>query len=272
MIDMRNRLELEVSPEISLIHDPSHGEGKTSGMGKGMFLSYKGVLCAGESAGLGLPVLKMKGKTFFPSLSSVRPIGPTMVETTFRMDRVLVWYLGENRVPEWFGRGAERIVEEYMKSVSLQHRLLKLREAVFPLLQIGNEMAPAEDRGLCTSRYEAGDGAVRVSIDAVCLEGKGMLAVLNECDGSNFTRLRIGERLLEGSAIPAWRETTFDAAFESLPLGLGMTLSPCEGQDSARYRVFCGREVGVGLDWAGLAIVSPVPVFSYRIRFHTPAG
>ncbi len=269
---MRDRVELRVSPDITLVHDPFHREGKTSGMDKGMFLALKGTPCAGESAGLGLPVLKLRGKTYFPSLSSVRSISPTAVEMTFRMDRVLMWYLGEHKAPDWFGWISERIVEGYVKKVSLQHRLLKLREAVFPVLRIRNEMTRGKGVGSCISRYEAGDGEVRVCIDAVWPGGEGMLAVLNESDGRKFSRLRIGEHLFEDAGIPAWRETAFGAVFESPSLGLGVSLSPCEGEGPARYRVFCGREVGAELNWAGLAVVSPSPVFSYRIQFHSPAG
>jgi len=269
---MRNRLEIRISPELSLLHDPCRHEGKTSGMGKGMFPAFRGVACAGESAGVGLPVLKTKARTFFPSLSSARKAGPSVIEKTFRMDRVIVWYLGKSRIPEWFGWMAEHVVEQYMKRARLQHGLLGLREAVFPLLRIRSEMATEEDRGRCLSRYEACDGGVRVSIDAASLEGRGRLIVLNECDGRRFTRVRMGERLCEGSRIPAWDETTFDAVFESPSLGIGLSLSPGEGEAADRYAVFCGREVGAGLNWAGLAIECPMPAFSYRVRFHSPAN
>lgn len=269
---MRDRIELKVSPEIALIHDPHHHKGKTSGMDKGMFLAVRGVPCAGESAGLGLPVLVVQGRTFFPSLSSAEPIGPTLIEKTFRMDRVLVWHLGKNRAPEWFGRAAERIAEIYAKSFSLQRGLLGLRGAVFSLLRIRSGMVRGEDRGCCVSRYEVGNGEVRVCIDASSLRGGGMLTVLNEGDGRSFTRLRIGKMLFEGSGIPAWRKTTFDAVFESPSLGLGMSLSPGRREESARYTLFCGREVGTGLDWAGLAVAYPRPAFFYHVRFHPNPG
>ncbi len=103
------------------------------------------------------------------------------------------------------------------------------------------------------------------------MTGGGRLMVLNECDGRRFSRLRIGDRLFEGSGIPAWAGTTFDAVFESALLGIGMSLSPGEGETPDRCAVFCGREVGAGLDWAGLAIECPMPAFSYGVKLHVPA-
>ena len=69
------------------------------------------------------------------------------------------------------------------------------------------------------------------------------------------------------SSIPAWEEADFDAELRSSRLGLGLSLSP-EGPDTRNYRLYCGREVGRGLNWAGFALAHEQPYLSYRISIH----
>lgn len=263
-------LELVIEEGLSLVHDPRVQEGKTAGMAKGLFVCCRGRLCAGESAGLGLPVWKTGDETVFPSLISVRSSGEGAIEMVFELDRTLVWHIAGKRTPAWFGRAASHLVKAYMKKTFLQQGLLALRSMVFSLFDVQSTMVPCTDRGHCRVTYEKSRQGVHVSIDGSALQGQGSLIVLNELDGRLFNRLRVGEVVLQEEQIPGWHAVTSDAVLESPSLGLGMSLSP--GEERARCRVFCGREVARGLDWAGLALVCAEPVLGYEVRFHSCAA
>jgi hypothetical protein len=265
---MENRFELVISEGLSLVHDPSVHEGKTRGMAKGLFLCHNGRLCAGESAGLGLPVWKTQHETFFPTITSMRSIGQTTVQKDFRMDRVLVWYMAGEKAPAWFRQAMEHSVNEYMKRPSLQHHLLRLRDIVFKLLALYSTMVPVAERGHCRVTYETTSQGLNVRIDVSSLKGKGQLFMLNELDGRTFNRLRVGDRVLQEAEIPAWQAVPFDAILENSSQDLGISLSPGGYEDHLNYNLFCGREVGLGLDWAGLVITGQQPVLAYQVHFH----
>ena len=94
------------------------------------------------------------------------------------------------------------------------------------------------------------------------------MIVLNEVDGQSFTRLRVGERILHDVEISSWQAVPFEAILESPSLDLGISLSPGSGRDIWPCRVYCGREVSLGLDWAGFAVMSKETVVDYQVLFH----
>ncbi len=256
--------ELLLTEDLSLVHAPGVRQGKTRDMAKGLFLLYQGRMCAGESAGFGLPVFKTARQTYFPSLSSIKSIGGTIIVTEFRMDRVLVWRIAGKKFPDLVSRVIEHLVNVYMKRPAMQKRLLRLREFILESCAITSTMVQGTDQGRCRVVYEATAQGVHVCVDGGSIQGRGELMVLNEVEGRSFTRLRIGDRILRDAEIPSWKGVDFGSVLESPVLGLGISLSFARGSCS----VFCGREVSLGLDWAGFAIMSKTPVVDYQVHFH----
>jgi hypothetical protein len=264
--NMKNRIELKISDDISLIHDISVHCGKTTDMAKGLFLYCKGRLCAGESAGMGLPVWKTAHRTIFPTLLSANVINETVMEKVFQMDRVLVWQIACRRMPEWFSILVEKIVEGFMKMPAGQHRLLKLRTIVMSCLGIRSSMEQGSDRGLCRVVYEATTKGLMVKIDGRSIMGKGRLLMLNEVDGGTFDQLKTGDNLLHDTELPAWKKVSFNTILASTDLHVGFSLTPGVTEDWTLFQVFCGREVALGLNWAGLAITNPHHTFIYKVN------
>jgi hypothetical protein len=266
---MKDTIELKLSDDISLIHDVSVNCGKTTDMAKGLFLCCKGRLCAGESAGMGLPVWKTAHQTIFPTLFSVGVISETAIEKVFQMDRVLVWHIVGRKTPVWFSLLVEKLVCGFMKMPALQHRLLKLRTIVMSCLDIRSSMKPGPDRGLCRVVYEATPKGFIVKIDGRSIMGHGRLLMLNEVDGGAFDQLTTNDHSLHDSEIPAWKKVSFNTLLASTILKLGFSLTPGVREDCSSFQVFCGREVALGLNWAGLAITNPHHTFTYMVNIQT---
>jgi hypothetical protein len=260
---------LTVSEEISLIHDPSVHEGKTKGMAKGLFLCCRGKPCAGESAGLGLPVWKTRNQTYFPTLKSMKSIGMSTIQKDFRMDRVVAWNIAGKKAPAWFNRAIGLLVDEYMKRPALQQRMLRFRDNFLAAYPVGSMMVQSEERGLCRVFYEKTPGGLIVRVDGSTLHGQGQLIMLNELDGITFNRLKTGDIVWTDAEIPAWCEVSFDTILESTSLSLGISLSPGWYGDFTGSQLYCGREVASGLNWAGLALMSRQQILTYQINFHS---
>jgi hypothetical protein len=268
-VNMKDSIELKISDNISLIHDVSVHCGKTTDMAKGLFLCCKGRLCAGESAGFGLPVWKTRHQTIFPTLFSANVISETAIEKVFQMDRVLVWHIVGRKTPAWFSHLVERLVEGFMKMPAIQHRLLKLRTIVMSCLDIRSSMEPGPDRGLCRVVYEATPEGFIVKIDGRSIMGQGRLLMLNEVDGSTFDQLTTNDHSLQDLEIPAWKKVSFNTLLASTVLNVGFSLTPGVAEDCSSFHIFCGREVALGLNWAGLAITNPRHTFTYRVNIQT---
>lgn len=264
---VQDRYALKISDDIALIHDVSVHAGKTRAMAKGLFLCCQGRLCAGESAGIGLPVWKIRCQTFFPSLESVRAINANAIEKVFRMDRALVWYVAGKRAPAWFSRLLERLVDVFMRLPSLQYRLLSLRDLVMKHLSLQSVMEQGPMVGICRVVYEAEPQGLAIKVTGSSIMGAGQLIMLNEVDGMTFDRLRIGEQVVQAGDIPAWKETLPDTRLESTVLDIGLSLAPLTGDSPSSYRVFCGRELAHGLDWSGLAIMPVKKDCTYHLHF-----
>jgi hypothetical protein len=266
---INDRTDLMISDEISLIHDSLVHEGKTKGMAKGPFLSCRGKLCSGESAGLGLPVWKTRNQTFFPTLVSMKPIGLTTIQKDLRMDRVVAWNIAGKKAPVWFNRAMELLVDEYMKRPSLQQHMLRFRDNLLSAYSVDSTMVQSGERGLCRVFYETTPQGLIVRVDGSALHGQGQLIMLNELDGLTFNRLKMGDIVWTDKDIPAWSEVPLDTILESTSLNLGISLSSGWYGDLTGSRLYCGREVASGLNWAGLAIMSQQQILTYQVNFHT---
>lgn len=264
---MVDRIEILLSDGLSLVHDQTVQEGKTRDMAKGLFLCWRGKLCAGESAGLGVPVWKTGHQTVFPTLTSVKSIGKTSLEKEFCMNRILVWHLAGRQAPAWFSKGMEKLVNEYMKRTALQNHLLKIRDIVYKLCRLHSTMAAGPETGHCKVFYETMQDGLNVHVDGSSIQGQGQLIVLNEVDARSFNHLRIDNRIWKESEIPAWQSVPFNAQLQSPLLGLGISVTPGGSGDPSCYSLYCGREVALEIDWAGLAITNEQSVFTYQIQF-----
>jgi hypothetical protein len=260
-------LTLSLSDTLSLIHAPSIGEGKTAVMAKGLFLCYQDEIFAGESAGFGLPVLKTRQQTVFPSFVSARLLMPTVLEKVYRLDLVVSWQLFGIKVPYFFSAAMEKITELYMQQPRCQQFLLKVRRVLVSLFYIQNTMVPGRSQGDCRVLYATDAQRLIVTVDGQALQGKGELILLNEVAGLPFTRLRTGLRIQEGNNIPAWQSCSFETVFENPMRHLGFLVSPLEKEGSSHWRLAGGREVTRGLNWAGLALTTDQLLFSYWINF-----
>lgn len=266
------RHELVISRDLSLVHDSCVHQGKTGGMDKGLFLCLRGRLCAGESAGFGLPVWKTDAQTFFPTLRSMEITGTTAIHKVFSLDRVIVWRISGIKAPERFARIMERLVDAYMKKTAMQGLLLKVRDTAFSLFRVRSSMEPCKGQGFCDVTYEAAPQGMQVHVQGRLPENKGSLIMLNEADGTSFSALRTGNDLLEGKGIPAWKRASFHAAFESPILDIGFSVWPGKSEDPSECTVFSGRELGYGLDWAGISLMNAKESFTYEVRFKSLKG
>jgi hypothetical protein len=262
------RCELAASGGITLVHDPAVHEGKTRGMAKGLFFSYRDELCTGESAGLGLPVWKTGRQTYFPTLASMESIGPTTLRKDFRMDRVVSWQISGKKAPAWFHRAMELLADQYMKMPSLQQRMLRIRDGFLSACPVNSFMVQGTEKGFCRVYYEVRPQGMVIQVDAGSLHGQGRMFMLNELDGTAFNRVRMADTVWTDEEIPAWREVPFETTLESTRLGIGISLSPGWYGDFTGLSLYCGRETASGLNWAGLALMSGQQFLTYQVNFH----
>jgi hypothetical protein len=130
-------------------------------------------------------------------------------------------------------------------------------------------MVQGVERGLCRVFYETTPQGLIVRVDGSALHGQGQLIMLNELDGLTFNRVKMGDVVWTDEEIPAWREVPFNSILESTSLGIGISLSPGWYGDLTGSQLYCGREVASGLNWAGLALMSPQQIVTYQISFHS---
>jgi hypothetical protein len=259
--------KLQISDQLTLIHDTSQHHGKTAGMAKGLFLCYQDVLYAGESAGFGVPVWKTSRQTYFPTLVTARWQERNVFEMVFRLDRLVRWQVLGIPMPGSFSAALEKITRTYMQRPEQQKFLLRVRNALFGMLQMKSSMKCDSDQGDCLVTYEAQTEKLLIAVDGRSLRGEGELIMLNEVAGRPFTRLRIGESVQDGHDIPAWQPCPRTATLENPAAGIGFSIFSAESQPPPHWHLHCGREVGRGLNWAGLELTADRDIFSYGIAF-----
>lgn len=258
---------LPISDEISVVHAPAIGEGKTEHMAKGLFLSHRGQVLAGESSGFGLPVLRTRCRAYFPSLVSARPIDRTRFEMVFQLDLEERLRILGIKIPKVFGWFVTVLLHVYMSMPRCQRYLLKFGEVVRSLFRVRTSLVPGVNQGRCRVIYKTGEGVLSITVDASPLRARTQLILLNEVAGLPFDRVRIGERVWEGAQIPGWKIVPFGAALESRSVGCGFGL--CAPDDGVcAWRLACGREVARNLNWAGFALTTNRSQVSYRVIFY----
>jgi hypothetical protein len=263
------REKLPVSEQLFLVHDPSHEEGKTAGMAKGLFLGYQDEIFAGESAGFGLPVWKTARKTYFPTLVVSRRLRENLFVAVYRLELAVRWQLLGVRMPQFFSTALEILSRGYMQRPRNQQFLLKVRDVLFGLLRTESTMGTVPSQGDCRVMYETRPGHLLVTVDGRKLQGDGDLILHNEVAGRPFNRLRVGSLVQEGSAIPAWQSCPFTAILENPAAGIGFSLLPSDGWLQLDVQLAAGREVGRRLNWAGLELTVDQQRFCYGISFST---
>lgn len=259
--------KLQISDQMILIHDASQHYGKTAGMAKGLFLCYQDELYAGESAGFGVPVWKTSRQTYFPTLVTARRQERNVFEMVFRLDRLVRWQVLGIPMPGSFSAALEKITRAYMKRPEQQKFLLRVRNALFGMLQMESSMKCDSDQGDCLVTYEAQTEKLLIAVDGRSLRGEGELIMLNEVAGRPFNRLRIGELIQDGHDIPAWQPCPSTATLENPAAGIAFSIFAAESQGPPHWHLHCGREVGRGLNWAGLELTADRDIFSYGIAF-----
>lgn len=258
---------LPLSDTLSLIHAPAIAEGKTALMAKGLFLSEQDQIYAGESAGFGVPVWKSRQHTVFPSLLSVRLFTPNVIEKVYRLDMVLTWRIFGINMPRAFPIAMEKITAFYMRQPVHQQLLLSVRDALCALFRVRSTMVPSCSHGECRVLYTTAAQRLDVTVDGQKLQGQGELILLNEVSGVPFTRLCLGQHILEGRDIPSWQPCTFETMFVNPETGLGFALIVPPNAASVRWRLAFGREIARGLNWAGVALTTAQRQFSYGLNY-----
>lgn len=263
-------ITLSLSQGLYLTFAPfTRGPGKTADMAKGPFIGLSNTVYAGESSGFGVPVLKTPGRTFFPQIADFKRIAPDAMEVVYRLNLFLGWRMMGWEGPSVFNDLAEILASLYMKHPEHQQRLLGLRNRLFRVLRIRTYMRPGITRGFCRVVYGVGGGRLAIGVDGRELNPNSRLILLNEAEGSAFSRLRDQGRSYEGENVPAWAPCSLDAVVENPADGIGFSLSAPPGQSASQWKVNGGREVGRGLNWAGLALTPGRRRFSYWVAFFT---
>lgn len=252
---------------LRLVGGPTPGCGKTAAMGKGLFLRVGDTTLSGGSAGFGLPLFRTPGGTVFPSSGKALVREPGVVVKTFAMDRTVRWFLGTRRCHGTVTRLGESLVRLYTGLPFLQRFFLGFRDGVLKALGAGPMMEEGNLVGRCAVEYRTAASTLQVKVEGCFCKGGGSIVVMNEGPAWAFTALRTGGRLRHGSEIPGWGSLPVNAVFEAPPESVAF--SPMlPGEKLPRgWRIEGGREVGLGLDWAGFALSTAERRFSYGIRF-----
>lgn len=262
---------LFISDNLLLIQSASVGEGKTQNMAKGLFLCQQKDLFAGESAGFGLPVVKTKQQTIFPSIVSTRQKSG-IIEIIYNLNLINTWRIAGIAAPLVVSHFMEKLVDLYMRRPAFQPTGLSIRDMLFKFFKIRSTMKPGKSLGYCRVLYQTNNLQLEISVNGQSLGKHDQLILLNEVDGVDFTRMipenRNREKVLDGKDFLPWQMCAIDTIVENPGLGIGFFLSLPDNQRVSCFEVAAGREVGRDLDWAGLSIASSQKIFSYFVNFY----
>ncbi len=263
---------LSLSDTLFLVQSASPGEGKTREMAKGLILCHQDGEFSGESAGFGLPVLKTKNQTIFPSYVSTTRHPSGSVEVVYHLNRVTAWQISGVAAPALFSHFMEKIVAFYMNRPKFQSTGLTIRNTLFTFFKIQSTMTPGKSFGYCRVLYEANRLQLKISVKGPVLKNPDQLILLNEVPGVDFTRLVISDKnskkILEGADFCPWQPCPIETAVENPGLHIGFFLSLPENQKKSRFDIAAGREVGQDLNWAGLSLAPDLSKFVYFVNFY----
>jgi hypothetical protein len=250
-------------------------------MAKGLILCHQHVVFAGESAGFGLPVLKTNHQTIFPSLFSFELRKPGIFEAVYHLNLINTWKISGISAPSSFSAFMEKIVSFYMNRPGFQSSGLKIRNAIFQLLQIRSTMKPGKSFGYCRVLYQTDTLRLKIRVNGDSLSQRGQLILLNEVPGIGFSRL-MTRRLtrstartastrntLDGNDFLPWQTCSIDTAIENPDLHIGFFLSLPDKPVPPNFQIAAGREVGRDLNWAGLSLATDQSVFNYHVNFYS---
>jgi hypothetical protein len=259
---------LPMSEDLYLVHLVSGGEGKTRDMAKGPILFYKTSMFAGESAGFGLPVIKMRNKTIFPSLASSQVSGYGRTQAEYHLNLSNTWRILGFTAPRWYLNLMEKIVMGYMKSPMVQQSGLRFRNHLFRIFRIQSAMTAGRSFGYCRVDYRAAADQLQISIEGNWLNPEGELIILNEASGTDFCRLRDKPHVYDGKKFLPWQPCSMDAVIENINDRIGFSISIPDASFSCGIQFAAGREIGTDLNWAGLILSRCPSAFTYCVDFH----
>lgn len=263
---INNRLPL--SDNLYLVHSSSIGEGKTRAMAKGLMLCYGNSVFAGESAGFGLPVIKINNTTVFPSLISSHMICPGCVQAVYHLNLLNTWRIFGLSAPPYYSCVMERIVMWFMKKPQIQQSGLVIRNTLFRLFQIRSLMRPGKSFGYCRVSYKTMHNRLEICIDGQGLNSGGELVLLNEVSGIDFCRMTTGQFIREGNDFLPWQNCPMDTRIENIDRGLGFSISIPENIVYTGFQLAAGREIARDLNWAGLVLSTNLSAFTYYVNFY----
>jgi hypothetical protein len=241
-------------------------------MAKGLVLCHQEEDFSGESAGFGLPVLKTKKQTIFPSLFSSTRHPSGSVEAVYHLNRINTWQIAGFAAPALFSDFMEKTVNFYMRHPEFQSAGLTLRNTLFKFFKIESTMISGKSFGYCRVFYQAKNLQLKISVNGQGLKNPDQLILLNEVPGSDFTRLIIPNgnvvKIFDGDDFLPWQTCSIEAAVENPGLQIGFFLSLPESRSASNFGVAAGREVGQNLNWAGLSLSADLKTFTYFVNFY----
>jgi len=263
---------LTLSDNLFLIQSFSPGEGKTRKMAKGLILCHQDKNFFGEAAGFGLPVIKTKNQTIFPSLFSTTRHKSGSVEVVYHLNLINTWNIAGITAQALFSGFMEKIVNVYMNRPKLQSFGLNIRNRLFKFFKIQNTMTPGKSFGYCRVIYQTNNLQLKISVNSQELKNPGELILLNEVPGIDFTQMitiKNNERkILYGKDFLPWQTCDMETAVENPGLHLGFFLTLPDNQTRSCFNFAAGREVGHDLNWAGLSLVTDSDKFTYFVNFY----
>ncbi len=241
-------------------------------MAKGLILCHKDCEFSGESAGFGLPVLKTKNQTIFPSHFSTTRHDCKRVEVVYHLNRIITWHIAGIAAPAVFPDLTEKVVNFYMARPKFQSTGLSIRNTLFKIFKIHSAMIPGKSFGYCRVSYQADNLQLKISVNGQAIKNPGQLILLNEVPGMDFTRMitcsKNNRKIFDGEDFLPWQTCTLETAVENPGLKVGFFLSLPKNQTRSCFQVAAGREVGQDLNWAGLSLASDSDTFTYFVNFY----
>lgn len=241
-------------------------------MAKGLILCHQDGEFSGESAGFGLPVLKTKNQTIFPSLLSTTRHESGSVEAVYHLNRINTWQIARIAAPALFSDFMEKIVNFYMDRPKFQSTGLTIRNTLFTVFKIQSTMKPGKSFGYCRVLYQTKNLQLKISVKGPALKNPDQLILLNEVPGIDFTRMVIrnknGGKIFNNEEFLPWQTCPLETAVENPGLHIGFFLSLPENQKKSCFQVAAGREVGQDLNWAGLSLAADSNIFTYFVNFY----
>ncbi|GEM_PF-1810737 len=264
MITLQNGLELSA--------DSYQESGISKGISRGVCFSYRGKNITGEGLGIGVPVIKQGGFTYFSSCSYTVDRQGNRLMKKFLIDSMQVWYfLGMRSL--FFTRLFEKASNLYMKNGILQK--IFMRPGIFDfLLRITGFKTVFEPAGILATAYVTYFfSGQTIQIKGRIEKEKGFLCwiyILNELSAEFLNG--VAETGIEKSLPSGWEKFNGRAYFYNLETGITFLVENFKSLQYADVCTYWGRERSENLNWAGFEFeadcndLENVFDFSYEIE------